>query len=254
MDSNYLLGYVCDPVAELLAIDVLADHSGTVGGDADGVGQGRARGYLGPELVQHALELLHVGRGGGSPGKRFDPVTELIAAPAHYPSIVGDAIREALIRGYVRECAQFDQPPLVGIKERNPVSARTRGLSHDLRTIAVHSRSLADRLGTEKQFVFSAHPTYWAARAGGILPKADDRLPVGRDCAGSAAVIVDWMPEREVAGLRRPLKAFRVCASPGEPHGYRAIAAYSVATAPAIADPCAAVVRMAQINQAARVP
>jgi hypothetical protein len=40
-------------------------------------------------------------------------VTELIAAPAHYPSIVGDAIREALICAYVRECAQFDQPPLV---------------------------------------------------------------------------------------------------------------------------------------------
>jgi len=116
MDSNYLLGYVCDPVTKRLAIDVLADHSGTVGGDADGIGQGRACRNPGTHLVQYTREPFHVGRGRG-PGKSCDPVTELIAAPAHYPSIVGDAIREALICGYVRECAQFDQPPLVGIKE-----------------------------------------------------------------------------------------------------------------------------------------
>jgi hypothetical protein len=46
MDSNYLLGYVCDPVAKRLAIDVLAGHGRTVGGDADGIGQGRAFGNL----------------------------------------------------------------------------------------------------------------------------------------------------------------------------------------------------------------
>ena len=254
MDSNYLLGYVCDPVTKRLAIDVLAGHGGTVGGDADGIGQGRACGNPGAELVQYARELLHVGRGGGDPCKSFDPVTELIAAPAHYPSIVGDAIREALICAYMRECAQFDQPPLVRIKERNPIPASARSLSRDLRTIAVHSVGLADGLSPEKQFVLSTHPAHRAAGAGGILPKADDGLPIGRDGAGAAAMVTGRMTEREVAGLRCPLKAFRVCSSPGEPHGYRAIAAYSVATAPAIADLCAAVVRMAQINQAARVP
>ena len=178
MDSNYLLGYVCDPVTKRLAIDVLAGHGGTVGGDADGIGQGRSCGNLGPELVQYARELLHVGRGGG-PSKSFDPVTELIAAPAHYPSIVGDAIREALICAYVRECAQFDQPPLVGIEERNAIPAGARSLSCDQRTIAVHSRSLADGLSPEKQVVLSTHPAHGAAGAGGILPKADDRLPIG---------------------------------------------------------------------------
>src|SRR5579862_106151 len=215
MIPNRSLRYVRHPVAKLLAVDVLADHGGTVGGDADSVGQGRARRNLGPELVQYAREFLHMGRGRGSPGKRFDPVTELIAAPAHYPSIVRDAVGEALIGVYVRECAQFDQPPLVGIKERNPVPARARGLSHDLRATAVHSRSLADRLGTEKQVVFSTHPTHRTPRACGVFPKADDRLPIGRDGAGPAAVVAGRMPQREVAGLRRPLKAFRRGASPG---------------------------------------
>ena len=147
MDSNYLLGYVCDPVTKRLAIDVLAGHGGTVGGDADGIGQGRACGNLGTELVQYARELLHVGRGGGDPCKSFDPVTELIAAPAHHSSSVGDAIREALICAYVRECAQFDQPPLVRIKERNPIPAGSRSLPRDRSAIAVHSRGLTDGRG-----------------------------------------------------------------------------------------------------------
>lgn len=241
-----------DPVAKRLALEVLAGHGRTVGGDADGSGQSRARRNLGTHLFQYARELLHVG--GGSPSKSLNPGAEGIAAPAHYSSIVGDAIGEALICGPVRECAQFDQPALVGIKERNPIPVGARGLSSDLGTIAVHSRGLADGLAAEKQLVLSTHPAHGAAGTGGILPKADNRLSIGRDGAGPAAMVAGRMSQREIPGLRCPLEAFRSGARPGKPDRYLAIAAYSVATAPAVADLCAAVVGMTQVNQAARVP
>ena len=83
-NPNDLLDYVRHPVAESLTTDVLANHGGTVSRNAEGVGQGRACWNPGTERLQHARQLFHPG--GGGPSKSF--ATELIAAPAHYSSIV----------------------------------------------------------------------------------------------------------------------------------------------------------------------
>src|ERR1700758_2725585 len=102
--------------------------------------------------------------------------------------------------------------------------------------------------------MLSSRPTYRTAWTRRIFPESDDRLGIGGDSAGAAAMVAEWMAERKVASLRGPHKAFRICASPGESHGHASVAAYPVAATPAVANFRAAIVWMAQIDQAIRVP
>src|SRR5260370_4811748 len=143
-----LLGYVCYPIAEIeLGVKILAGNGGSVGRDADSGRQGHGRWHVGTHLPQRLCEFD--GAAGRRPNKGFDPVTKRIAAPPDHDSIIRDAVREALLCRRVPDCAQREQPAVVGIKERNTVPANVVRLSNDVSTVAGHSHALAQPLGTE---------------------------------------------------------------------------------------------------------
>src|ERR1700730_4196549 len=144
-----LLGYVCYPIAEIeLGVKIFAGNGGSVGRDADSGIQGHARWNLGTHLPQRLCEFD--GAAGRRPNKGFDPVTKRIAAPPDHDSIIRDAVREALLCRRVPDCAQREQPSVVGVKERDTVPANVVALSNDVSTVAGYSRGLAEGVGTEK--------------------------------------------------------------------------------------------------------
>jgi len=91
------------PVAEILAISILADHGAAVGGNAHRSGQGHACGDIGTEILQHCCELSYAGMRG--PEKGFDSGAERIAASLYTSDGIRDTIREALIRRSMLDCA-----------------------------------------------------------------------------------------------------------------------------------------------------
>src|SRR4030081_652558 len=102
--------------------------------------------------------------------------------------------------------------------------------------------------------MLSIDPADRTPRARGIFPETDNGAGVRRDGASPAAMVAWWMPERDVAGRRGPCKGFRILAIPGKSHGHSTVGVQPVAAAPAVADGCAAIRGMAQIDQTLCVP